>query len=304
MIRQRTLKNIIRATGVGLHTGEKVYLTLRPAAVDTGIVFRRVDLPDPVDIKATPDSVGETRLSSTLVQNGVKVSTVEHLMSAFAGLGIDNAYVDLTAPEVPIMDGSASPFVFLLQSAGIEDQPAAKKFIRIRKPVEVRDGDKWVRFDPHPGFRVSLTIAFDHPVLSNSGQTVAVDFADTSYVKEIARARTFGFMHEVEAMRSQGLALGGSLDNAIVMDEFRVLNGDGLRYEDEFVKHKVLDAIGDLYLLGHPLIGAFTGYKSGHAMNNRLLRCMMADADAWEFASFERDEDAPAAFLRFHSQAV
>jgi len=304
VIRQRTLKNIIRATGVGLHTGEKVYLTLRPAAVDTGIVFRRVDLPDPVDIKATPDSVGETRLSSTLVQNGVKVSTVEHLMSAFAGLGIDNAYVDLTAPEVPIMDGSASPFVFLLQSAGIEDQPAAKKFIRIRKPVEVRDGDKWVRFDPHPGFRVSLTIAFDHPVLSNSGQTVAVDFADTSYVKEIARARTFGFMHEVEAMRSQGLALGGSLDNAIVMDEFRVLNGDGLRYEDEFVKHKVLDAIGDLYLLGHPLIGAFTGYKSGHAMNNRLLRCMMADADAWEFASFERDEDAPAAFLRFHSQAV
>ncbi|MCE5181063.1 MAG: UDP-3-O-acyl-N-acetylglucosamine deacetylase [Betaproteobacteria bacterium] len=304
MIRQRTLKNIIRATGVGLHTGEKVYLTLRPAAVDTGIVFRRVDLPVPVDIQAAPDSVGETRLSSTLVRDGVKVSTVEHLMSAFAGLGIDNAYVDLTAPEVPIMDGSASPFVFLLQSAGIEDQPAAKKFIRIKKSVEVRDGDKWVRFDPHPGFRVSLTIAFDHPVLSNSGQTATVDFADISYVKEIARARTFGFMHEVEAMRSQGLALGGSLDNAIVMDEFRILNGDGLRYEDEFVKHKVLDAIGDLYLLGHPLIGAFTGYKSGHAMNNRLLRCMMADADAWEFASFERQEDAPAAFLRFHSQAA
>lgn len=304
MLRQRTLKNIIRATGVGLHTGEKVYLTLRPAAVNTGIVFRRVDLADPVEIKATPHSVGETRLASTLVQNGVKVSTVEHLMSALAGLGIDNAYVDLTAAEMPIMDGSASPFVFLLQSAGIEEQPAPKKFIRIRKSVEVKDGDKWVRFDPHPGFKLTLTIAFDHPVLSNSAQTVTVDFASTSFVKEVARARTFGFMHEVEAMRTQGLALGGSLDNAIVMDEFRVLNGDGLRYEDEFVKHKVLDAIGDLYLLGHPLIGAFAGYKSGHALNNRLLRCLMADAEAWEYVSFERQEDAPAAFLRLNSQAV
>ncbi|MCL4471821.1 MAG: UDP-3-O-acyl-N-acetylglucosamine deacetylase [Gammaproteobacteria bacterium] len=304
MLRQRTLKNVIRATGVGLHTGEKVYLTLRPAAVDTGIVFRRIDLAEPVDIKAAPDSVGETRLSSTLVQDGVKVSTVEHLMSAFAGLGIDNAYVDLTAPEVPIMDGSASPFVFLLQSAGIEEQPAAKKFIRIKRPVEVKDGDKWVRFDPHPGFKLSLAIAFDHPVLSHSAQSVTVDFADTSFLKEIARARTFGFMHEVEAMRSQGLALGGSLDNAIVMDEFRVLNSDGLRYEDEFVKHKLLDAIGDLYLLGHPLIGAFSGYKSGHALNNRLLRALMADTEAWEFVSFERQEDAPAAFLRLHSQAA
>ena len=304
MLRQRTLKNIIRATGVGLHTGEKVYLTLRPAAVNTGIVFRRVDLDEPVDIKATPQSVGETRLSSTLVQNGVKVSTVEHLMSALAGLGIDNAYVDLTASEVPIMDGSASPFVFLLQSAGIEEQPAPKKFIRIRKPVEVKEGDKWVRFDPHPGFKLTLTISFDHPVLSNSAQSVTVDFADTSFIKEVARARTFGFMHEVEAMRTQGLALGGSLDNAIVMDEFRVLNSDGLRYEDEFVKHKVLDAIGDLYMLGHPLIGAFSGFKSGHALNNRLLRSLMADAEAWEFVSFERQEDAPAAFLRLHSQAV
>lgn len=304
MIRQRTLKNIIRATGVGLHTGEKVYLTLRPAAVDTGIVFRRVDLPEPMDIRVAADSVGETRLSSTLVQDGVKVSTVEHLMSALAGLGIDNAYVDLTAPEVPIMDGSASPFVFLLQSAGIEEQAAPKKFIRVRKPVEVRDGDKWVRFDPHPGFKLSFTIAFDHPVLSNSAQTATVDFAATSYVKEVARARTFGFMHEVEMLRSQGLALGGSLDNAIVMDEFRILNSDGLRYEDEFVKHKLLDAIGDLYLLGHPLIGAFTGYKSGHALNNRLLRALMADAEAWEFVSFERQEEAPAAFLRLHSQAV
>ena len=304
MLRQRTLKNIIRATGVGLHTGEKVYLTLRPAAVDTGIVFRRVDLAQPVDIKAEPFSVGETRLSSTLVHNGVKVSTVEHLMSAFAGLGIDNAYVDLTAPEVPIMDGSASPFVFLLQSAGIEEQPAPKRFIRIKKPVEVKDGDKWVRFEPHAGFKLSLTIAFDHPVLSNSAQTAMVDFASTSFVKEVARARTFGFMHEVEAMRSQGLALGGSLDNAIVMDEFRVLNSDGLRYEDEFVKHKVLDAIGDLYLLGHPLIGAFTGYKSGHALNNRLLRKLMADAEAWDYVSFERQEDAPAAFLQLHNQSV
>ncbi|MGE5027170.1 MAG: UDP-3-O-acyl-N-acetylglucosamine deacetylase, partial [Betaproteobacteria bacterium] len=283
MLRQRTLKNIIRATGVGLHTGEKVYLTVRPAAVNTGIVFRRVDLASPVEIKATPHSVGETRLSSTLVQNGVKVATVEHLMSALAGLGIDNVYVDLTAAEVPIMDGSASPFVFLLQSAGIEEQPALKKFIRIRKAVEVKEGDKWVRFDPHPGFRLTLTIAFDHPVLSNSAQTATVDFADTSFVKEVSRARTFGFMHEVEALRTQGLALGGSLDNAIVMDEFRVLNGDGLRYEDEFVRHKVLDAIGDLYLLGHPMIGAFTGYKSGHALNNRLLRCLMEDSEAWEY---------------------
>lgn len=304
MLRQRTLKNIIRATGVGLHTGEKVYLTLRPAAVDTGIVFRRVDLPQPVDIKAEPHNVGETRLSSTLVQNGVKVSTVEHLMSALAGLGIDNAYIDLTAPEVPIMDGSASPFVFLLQSAGIEEQSAPKKFIRIKKTVEAKEGDKWVRFDPHPGFKLDLTIAFDHPVLSNSAQSVSVDFANTSFVKEVARARTFGFMHEVEAMRSQGLALGGSLDNAIVMDEFRVLNSDGLRYEDEFVKHKILDAIGDLYLLGHPLIGAFSGYKSGHALNNRLLRNLLADAEAWEFVSFERQEDAPAALLRLQSQSA
>ncbi|MDD5330061.1 MAG: UDP-3-O-acyl-N-acetylglucosamine deacetylase [Sulfuricella sp.] len=304
MLRQRTLKNVIRATGVGLHTGEKVYLTLRPAAPDTGIVFRRVDLAEPVDIAAEPHNVGETRLSSTLVQNGVKVATVEHLMSALAGLGIDNVYIDLTAPEVPIMDGSASPFVFLLQSAGIEEQSAPKKFIRIRKTIEVKDGDKWVRFDPHPGFRLKLTIAFDHPVLSNSAQSVEVDFADTSYVKEVARARTFGFMHEVEAMRSQGLALGGSLDNAIVMDEFRVLNGDGLRYDDEFVRHKVLDAIGDLYLLGHPLIGAFAGYKSGHALNNRLLRSLMADGEAWEFVSFERQEDAPAALIRLQSQAA
>lgn len=297
VIRQRTLKNIIRATGVGLHTGEKVYLTLRPAAVDTGIVFRRVDLAEPVDIKAEPFSVGETRLSSTLVRDDVKVSTVEHLMSAFAGLGIDNAYVDLSAPEVPIMDGSASPFVFLLQSAGIEEQPAAKKFIRVKKTVEVRDGDKWVRFDPHPGFRVSLTIAFDHPVLSNSGQSVTVDFADTSYIKEIARARTFGFMHEIEALRAQGLVLGGSVKNAVVVDEARILNEDGLRYRDEFVKHKVLDAIGDLYLLGCSLIGAFSGFKSGHALNNRLLRTLLADPTNFEIVSFESGQDLPISYI-------
>jgi UDP-3-O-[3-hydroxymyristoyl] N-acetylglucosamine deacetylase len=304
MLRQRTLKNIIRATGVGLHTGEKVYLTLRPAAVDTGIVFRRVDLASPQEIKAAPHHVGDTRLSSTLELDGVKVSTVEHLMSALAGLGIDNAYVDLTAPEVPIMDGSASPFIFLLQSAGIEEQAAAKKFIRIKKTVRVDEGEKWVRFDPYNGFRIDFSIDFAHPVFDKSSQSASVDFSATSYIKEVARARTFGFMQDVEFLRSQGLALGGSLDNAVVMDEYRVLNSDGLRYEDEFVRHKVLDAIGDLYLLGHPLIGAFSGHKSGHALNNKLLRHLMADAEAWEFVSFDRAEDAPPAFLRLQTQAV
>ena len=303
MIHQRTLKNIIRATGVGLHTGEKVYLTLRPAAAGTGIVFRRTDLPSPVDIKATPYAVGDTRLSSCLEKDGVRVSTVEHLMSALAGLGIDNAYVDLTAPEVPIMDGSAGPFVFLLQSAGLEEQKAPKKFIRVLKSVEARDGDKWVRFEPHNGFKLDLSIDFDHPVLERSSQSVCVDFSTTSYIKEVSRARTFGFMQDVEAMREQGLALGGSLDNAIVMDEYRVLNSDGLRYDDEFVKHKVLDAIGDLYLLGHPLIGAFSGYKSGHALNNLLLRRLLEQQDAWQYVTFERVEDAPA-FLAWQPQAA
>lgn len=301
MIRQRTLKNIVRATGVGLHTGEKVYLTLRPAAADTGIVFRRVDLPQPVDIPATPYAVGDTRLCSCLEKDGARVSTVEHLMSAMAGLGIDNAYVDLTAAEVPIMDGSASPFVFLLQSAGVEEQKALKKFVRIRKPVEVRQGDKWVRFDPYAGFRLELGIDFKHPVFDESGQSVTIDFSKTSYIKEVSRARTFGFMQDVEAMRSQGLALGGSLDNAIVMDEYRVLNSDGLRYDDEFVKHKALDAIGDLYLLGHPIIGAFSGYKSGHALNNQLLRKLIETADAWEFQTFQREEEAPN-FLAWQPQ--
>jgi UDP-3-O-[3-hydroxymyristoyl] N-acetylglucosamine deacetylase len=303
MIHQRTLKNVVRATGVGLHTGDKVYLTLRPAAPDTGIVFRRVDLPTPVDIKAEATRVGDTRLSSCLERDGVKVATVEHLMSAFAGLGVDNAYVDLTAGEVPIMDGSAGPFIFLIQSAGIVEQSAAKKFIRVLKAVEAREGDKWARFEPYNGFRMDFSIAFNHPVFQQSSQRVQLDFATTSYVKEIARARTFGFMQDVETMRAQGLGLGGSLDNAVVMDEYRVLNSDGLRYEDEFVKHKVLDAIGDLYLLGHPLIGTFTAHKSGHALNNKLARALLADRAAWEFLSFERMEEAPA-FINLQAQYV
>jgi UDP-3-O-[3-hydroxymyristoyl] N-acetylglucosamine deacetylase len=301
LVKQRSLKNMIRATGVGLHTGAKVYMTLRPAPANTGIVFRRTDLDPPVEIKGEPYAVGDTRLSSCLERGGVRVSTVEHLMSALAGLGVDNAYVDLTAAEVPIMDGSAGPFVFLLQSAGIEEQNARKKFFRILKPVEVREGDKWVRFEPHNGFKLTMSIDFAHPVFDKTPQSVTVDFSTTSFVKEVSRARTFGFMQDVETMRAQGLALGGSLDNAIVMDEYRVLNTDGLRYEDEFVKHKVLDAIGDLYLLGHPLIGAFSGHKTGHALNNRLLRRLMEDKPSWELVSFERPEDAPA-FLTWQPQ--
>lgn len=302
MLRQRSLKNIIRATGVGLHTGDKVYLTLRPAAPNTGIVFRRVDLPEPVDIKAAPEHVQDTRLSSTLDVNGVRVGTVEHLMSALAGLGIDNIYIDLSAAELPIMDGSAGPFVFLLQSAGIVEQNALKKFIRVKKPVEVREGDKWVRFEPYNGFKMDFTIDFAHPVFEHSSQRVVIDYAENSYVKEISRARTFGFMREVEALRAMGLARGGSLDNAVVLDEYRILNSDGLRYEDEFVRHKILDAIGDLYLLGHPLIGAFHAHKSGHAMNNRLLRTLLADSEAWEFATFDRDEEAPRGFVQLLTQ--
>jgi UDP-3-O-[3-hydroxymyristoyl] N-acetylglucosamine deacetylase len=301
VIQQRTLKNMIRATGVGLHTGTKVYMTLRPAPANAGIVFRRVDLTPTVEIKGEPYAVGDTRLSSCLEKNGARVSTVEHLMSALAGLGIDNAYVELSAPEVPIMDGSAGPFVFLLQSAGIAEQNAPKKFIRIAKPVEVRDGDKWARFEPHNGYKLTMSIDFAHPVFDKSRQSVTVDFSDTSYIKEVSRARTFGFMQDVETMRSQGLALGGSLDNAVVMDEYRVLNSDGLRYDDEFVKHKVLDAIGDLYLLGHPLIGAYTAHKTGHALNNRLLRRLLEDKPSWELVSFERPEDAPA-FLTWQPQ--
>ncbi|HYN78916.1 MAG TPA: UDP-3-O-acyl-N-acetylglucosamine deacetylase [Lamprocystis sp. (in: g-proteobacteria)] len=298
MVKQRTLKNVIRATGVGLHTGDKVYLTLRPAAPDTGIIFRRVDFDQPVEIRACPHNVGDTRLSTTLVNGDVRISTVEHLLSAFAGLGIDNAYVDVSAPEVPIMDGSAGPFVFLIQSAGVEEQNRAKRFIRIKRPVEVRDGDKYARFEPYDGFSVEFSIEFDHPAFNARAKRASVDFSTSSFVKEVSRARTFGFLREIEALRQQGLALGGSLDNAVVVDEFRVLNEEGLRYEDEFVKHKILDAIGDLYLLGHTLIGAFKGHKSGHALNNQLLRALMADAGAWEEAVFEDATPAPISYAQ------
>ncbi|MEJ2060767.1 MAG: UDP-3-O-acyl-N-acetylglucosamine deacetylase [Gammaproteobacteria bacterium] len=298
MIRQRTLKNTIRATGVGLHTGEKIFLTLRPAPVDTGVIFRRVDLPEPVEIKARPENVGDTRLSTTLVQGDVRVSTVEHLLSALAGLGIDNIYVDLSAPEVPIMDGSAGPFVFLVQSAGIEEQSAPKRFIRIKRSVQVDQGDKWVRFEPFDGFKVGFTIEFDHPIFREHQQFAELDFSTTSFVKEVSRARTFGFMRDIEAMRERSLALGASLDNAIALDDYRILNEDGLRYENEFVKHKILDAIGDLYLLGHSLIGSFLGNKSGHALNNQLLRKLLAEEDAWEMVTFEDGEAAPISYVQ------
>jgi UDP-3-O-[3-hydroxymyristoyl] N-acetylglucosamine deacetylase len=303
MVKQRTLKTVVQATGVGLHTGEKVYLTLRPASANSGIVFRRIDLTPPVDIPAEAHAVHDTRLSTCLEAHGARVATVEHLMSALAGLGIDNAIVELSSSELPIMDGSAGTFVFLLQSAGIVEQSAAKKFIRIKKTVEVKDGDKWVRFDPFDGYQLSFTINFAHPVIANTKQNLTVNLGTQSYVKEVSRARTFGFMQEVEYMRSQGLGLGGSLDNAIVMDEYRVINPDGLRFDDEFVKHKMLDAIGDLYLLGHPLIGAFSGYKSGHALNNGLCRALLADKSAWEFTTFDTPEDAPD-FSRLQLQTV
>jgi len=298
MIRQRTLKNVIRATGVGLHTGNKVYLTLRPAAPDTGVVFRRVDIDPPVDIMACPSNVGDTRLSTTLVNGDARVSTVEHLLSAFAGLGIDNAYVDVSAAEVPIMDGSAGPFVFLIQSAGIEEQNRPKRFIRIKREVAVEDGDKFARFEPFDGFKVGFSIDFDHPAFVSRTQSATVDFSATSFVKEVSRARTFGFLRDIEALRQQNLALGGSLDNAVVVDDYRILNDDGLRYEDEFVKHKILDAIGDLYLLGHSLIGSFCGHKSGHALNNRLLRTLLADESAWEEVTFEDAKDAPISYVQ------
>ncbi len=298
MIRQRTLKNVIRATGVGLHTGEKVYLTLRPAAADTGIVFRRVDLDEPVDIRAHPENVGDTRLSTTLVQNGAKISTVEHLLSAFAGLGVDNAYVDVSAPEVPIMDGSAGPFVFLIQSAGVEEQNAAKKFIRIKETVLVEDGDKHASFEPFDGFKVSFSIDFDHPVFDERSQAATVDFSSTSFVKEVSRARTFGFIRDIEMLRQANLVLGGSMDNAIVVDDYRILNDDGLRYEDEFVKHKILDAIGDLYLLGHSLIGSFTGHKSGHALNNKLLKTLLLREESWEEVTFDESDDVPITYMK------
>lgn len=304
MILQRTLQNEVRTVGVGLHSGEKVELTLRPAPIDHGIVFRRADLPGQPGFKISPDLINDTRLSSTLVVGEVRIGTIEHLMSALAGLGIDNVLIDVTAAEIPIMDGSASPFVYLLQQAGVVEQKAKKRFVRVRKPVEVVDGDKWVRLTPHEGYRVTLTIAFNHPAFRKSSQTVTLDFAQTSYLKEVARARTFGFIHEVEYMRLNNLGRGGSMENAIVLDEFRVLNQGGLRFDDEFVRHKVLDAIGDLYILGHPLIAAFEGYKSGHAMNNRLLRTLLADDSAWEYASFDDEDAAPPAFHRLHFNAI
>jgi UDP-3-O-[3-hydroxymyristoyl] N-acetylglucosamine deacetylase len=302
MLKQRTLKNSIKTTGVGLHTGARVDLTLRPAAPDSGIVFHRIDLPHSVAIPGHASHVSDTRLSSSLEKDGVKISTVEHLMSALAGLGIDNVHVDVAGPEIPIMDGSAGPFVFLLQSAGIEEQAARKRYLRIKDAVEVRVDDKWARFEPFHGFKLDFTIDFPHPVFGIEHRQVIIDFAEHSYTKEVSRARTFGFMSDLEAMRDAGLALGGSLQNAIVLDETRVLNSEGLRYDNEFAKHKVLDAIGDLYLLGHPLIGTFAAFKSGHALNNAVSRALLARPEAWELVSFDAPADVPRAFLAWQVQ--
>lgn len=297
MIKQRTLKTSIRTTGVGLHTGDKIHLTLLPAPVDSGIVFRRVDLTPPVEIKATATNVGETTLSTCLIKDGVRVSTVEHLMSAMAGMGIDNAIVELTGPEIPIMDGSAGPFVFLIQSAGVQEQNAPKKFVRIKKEVTLRDGDKYATFAPFDGFKVSFSIEFDHPVFRDRRPQTELDFSSSSFVKDISRARTFGFMHEIEYLRSKGLARGGSMDNAIVVDQYRILNEEGLRFEDEFVKHKVLDAIGDLYMLGNSLICEYKAHKSGHSLNNRALRLLLEQPDAWEVVTYEEGQTAPITYI-------
>lgn len=298
MIRQRTLKNTIKATGITLHGGERAELTLRPAPPDTGIIFQRIDLTPAVIIPAVASNVGDTTMSTTLVKDGVRVSTVEHLLSALAGLGIDNAYIDVTASEIPIMDGSAGPFVFLVQSAGIREQNAAKRFIRIKQKVTVKDGDKWAKLEPFEGFKVSFTIDFDHPLFRTHSNTATLDFSSTSYVKEVSRARTFGFMSDFERLRSMNLARGASLDNAVGIDEFRVLNEDGLRYEDEFVKHKILDAVGDLYLMGTSLIGSFHGYKSGHGLNNQLIRTLLSKQNAWEYVTFEDAADAPISYVK------
>ncbi len=299
MIKQRTLKNIIRATGIGVHTGQKVYLTLRPAPPNTGIVFVRTDLTHPVEIPARAEYIGDTSLCTCLIKDGVRIATVEHLLSALAGIGIDNLYVEVTAPELPIMDGSSGPFVFLIQSAGIEEQNAAKKFIRIKKKVKVVHGDKWVCMEPYDGFRVDFKINFDHPLIKDGGQQAVLDFSSSSYVKEVSRARTFGFLSDYEYIRKQNLALGASLDNAVVLDEYKILNQDGLRYKDEFVKHKILDVIGDLYLMGHSVIGSFKGYKSGHMMNSKLLAKIMLDETAYEIVTFENEETVrmPIAFI-------
>lgn len=302
MLAQRTLKSLSKAVGVGLHSGQRVELTLRPAPANTGIVFRRIDLPEPVDIVVSAEAVTETKLASTISNGGVKVHTIEHLMSACAGLGLDNLVVDITAEEVPILDGSSASFVYLLQSAGIVTQPAPKRFIRVIKPVEVREGEgrdlKWARLEPYHGYKLSFEIEFDHPAVTSSGQRVEFDLGSGRYAREIARARTFGFTRDVEMMRSRGLAMGGSLDNAIVMDDVKVLNTDGLRYQDEFVKHKILDAMGDLYIIGKPLLAAYSAFRSGHAMNNQLLRALLAQPDAYEMVSFANDRDAPAGFVQ------
>lgn len=302
MIAQRTLKTLTKAVGVGLHSGQRVELTLRPAAPDTGIVFRRVDLPEPVDIPVSASAVTDTRLASTISNGGAKVHTIEHLMSACAGLGIDNLIVDITAEEVPILDGSAASFVYLLQSAGIDLQKVPKRFIRILKPVEVREGEgrqlKWARLDPYHGYKLSFEIEFDHPAVNATGQRVEFDLGQGQYAREIARARTFGFTRDVEMMRSHGLALGGGLDNAIVLDDVKVLNADGLRYADEFAKHKILDAMGDLYIVGKPLLAAYSAYRSGHAMNNQLLRSLLAQPDSYDIVTFEQESRAPKGFAQ------
>ena len=296
--RQRTLKTVIKATGITLHGGERAELVLRPAPVNSGIIFRRVDLNPIVDLPAKAEYVGDTTLSTTLLQGNVRISTVEHLLSAFAGLGIDNAYVDVTASEIPIMDGSAGPFVFLIQSAGIEEQKAPKRFIRIKRKLKITDGDKWASFEPFNGFKVTFSIDFNHPLFKADSQTATLDFSSLSYIKEVSRARTFGFMSEFEKLQAMNLARGASLDNAIAIDDFRVLNEDGLRYENEFVRHKILDAVGDLYLLGSSLIGAFHGHKSGHALNNKILRNLLADQEAWEYVTFEDEQTAPISYVR------
>lgn len=298
MIRQRTLKNVIKATGITLHGGERAEIVLRPAPVNTGIIFRRIDLDPIVEIQAVAENVGDTTLSTTLTKGKTRVATVEHLLSAFAGMGIDNAFVDVTASEIPIMDGSAGPFVFLIQSAGIEEQNKPKRFIRIKRKIKISDEDKWAYFEPFNGFKVTFTIDFDHPLFHSTTKTATLDFSSLSYVKEVSRARTFGFMADFEKLQSMNLARGASLDNAIAIDDFRILNDDGLRYENEFVKHKILDAVGDLYLLGSCLIGSFCGYKSGHALNNKLLRKLLLRSDAWEFVTFEDKETAPISYMR------
>lgn len=304
MIKQRSIKSLVRATGVGLHSGQKVTITLRPAPADTGIFFRRVDLHEPVSFRVEPHLVSDTRLCSALESHGARVATVEHLMSALAGLGIDNVFIDIDASEVPILDGSAAPFVFLLQSAGLEEQDVPRRFVRLKRKVRVEDGDKWAEITPYDGFRLTFQIDFEHPVLQRSGKVFSIDFAETSYIKEVSRARTFGFMQEVEYLRANGLALGGNLDNAIVMDEFRVLNSDGLRYADEFVKHKVLDAVGDFYLGGHPLLGAISAYKSGHGLNNKLLCAVMDDSTAWDWATFIDPATTPPSLLQLSANTI